>query len=80
VRAQARIAFRVLRVGAVRLRLYDVRGRLVTTLIDAPLAEGDYETTWRRTDERGARVPAGVYFARLDGAGGTSTRKLVVGH
>ncbi|MBN1424252.1 S8 family serine peptidase [Candidatus Fermentibacteria bacterium] len=47
------------------LRLYDLAGRLVTT-IAAPGSDGSYE--WAGTDDLGRPVGSGVYCARLAGA------------
>ena len=42
------------------LRVFDLRGRLVETLVDGPLPAGPHEVAW---DAHG--VPAGVYFVQL---------------
>jgi immune inhibitor A len=60
-----------------RLRIFDVRGRLV---LDRLLAAGQQLATWDGSDGRGQRVPAGPYFLRLEGSGPTLTRKVVLLH
>lgn len=52
--------------GPVRVLVFNVNGRLVRTLVDAPMDRGRYERTWDGRDETGAKVAAGVYFARLE--------------
>jgi len=47
------------------LELFDLRGRLVRTLLDAPCSAGPASVTWDLLDQAGAPVAAGVYFARL---------------
>ncbi len=65
--------------GHVALRIYDVAGRLVRTLIDAPLAAGfGQSATWDGLDAAGNRASSGVYFYRLEAAGHRYTRKMVV--
>jgi len=49
----------------VSLRIYDVAGRLVRTLVDAIQPPGIHVLGWDGTDERGSRVSSGVYFYRL---------------
>ncbi|MGH7726061.1 MAG: C25 family cysteine peptidase [Candidatus Eiseniibacteriota bacterium] len=44
------------------LRLYDVRGRAVRTIVDGIVPPGRYQATWDGTDAGGARVAPGVYF------------------
>ncbi len=50
--------------GPVRttLRFYDVRGRVVRTLVDGLVPPGRYAVQWDGRDDRGARVPPGVFF------------------
>jgi hypothetical protein len=52
--------------GPARLRIFDAAGREVGRPVDAVLESGVLETTWDGRDGRGARVPAGVYFYRLE--------------
>ena len=62
----------------MRLRIFDSRGRLVTVLAERRLPAGLHSVDWSGADARGRRVPAGVYFYRLDAGPTTQTRKLVV--
>ena len=62
----------------VRIALYDASGRLVRMIAEGPFEAGRHEHAWDGTDERGRRVPAGVYFVRADAAKGRATEKLVV--
>jgi glucose/arabinose dehydrogenase len=64
--------------GRTTLRLYDLAGRLVRTLVDEVLAEGEHETTWSGTDDGGRVVPAGSYLYRLECNGLATTRKLTL--
>ncbi len=72
------IGFDVAREGRIQLRIYDLRGRRVRTLIDAPLAAGGHQAVWDGRDERGDAVAAGVYLARLSAGGETRTAKAVL--
>jgi hypothetical protein len=77
-----RIEFDLAQDGQVSLTIYDVAGRLVRTLIDAPMTRGRYTgekaTVWDGFDNAGTRVSSGIYFYRLETAGFTDTRKMVV--
>ncbi|KPJ59268.1 MAG: hypothetical protein AMJ46_11915 [Latescibacteria bacterium DG_63] len=48
------------------LRIFDVQGRLVRTLLDSELSEGNHSAVWSGTDERGKTVTSGIYFLRLE--------------
>ena len=63
---------------AVRLAVFDVRGRRVRTILDRKLAPGRYEELWDGRDDHGQTLPSGVYFSRLDAADLRATRKLVL--
>ena len=62
----------------VRVRVFDMSGRVVKTLIDGEQPPGLYEMTWDGTDRAGRRVAAGIYPYRLDVAGTSFTRKMVL--
>jgi len=74
----ARIAFDVSARSRVELAIYDVSGRRVAVLVDRELEAGRYESVWNGRDREGRTASSGVYFCRLDAAGGTETRKLVL--
>jgi len=59
----------------VRLSVHDVAGRLIETLVDAPQQAGPHQIAWSGAV---ADAPSGVYFARLEAAGETEVRKVVV--
>ncbi|GEM_PF-2183972 len=60
----------------VNLSLYDVRGRLVVTLIDKPLPPGNHQVVWDGKDRSGETVPSGVYLSNLRIDGKQFIRKI----
>ena len=72
------LGFHVDRDGPVTLRVYDLQGRLVRTLVDGPLPAGRHQTRWDGRDRAGRTVPAGVYLARLDDGWRWRGRQLVL--
>jgi hypothetical protein len=50
----------------VSLRVYDVRGQLVRTLLDDRLSPGLNEVSWDGRDDAGRPAPSGVYVYRLE--------------
>jgi len=62
----------------VRLKVYDVSGRLVRTLHDGVHPAGHGKVVWNGRDERGGEVPSGLYFARLEIGGQRFTRKMML--
>ncbi len=62
--------------AAVDLAIYDVRGRLVTTLLRAVMNPGEHKVVWDGRGADGAPVSAGTYFSRLQSRGLALTRPL----
>ena len=50
----------------VKLRIYDVNGRMVRTLVNAQQVAGPHIAVWDGTDDSGHGVASGHYYARLD--------------
>jgi hypothetical protein len=78
VRGGATLRFTLPRAGRAMLVLFDVAGRRVRTLADGTRAAGEHAVAWDGRDDAGARLRAGVYFARLEHDGAAATRRLVV--
>lgn len=62
----------------VSLKVYNLRGQLVATLVDSPRPPGEYGVTWDGTDNNGCGLPSGVYFYRMNAGPFHSTRKMVL--
>jgi len=71
------IGFDLPQPGPVRLRVFDLRGRLVRTLVDENLAAGSYSLPWSGDDGSARAVAPGIYFYRLETPGFTATRKTL---
>jgi flagellar hook assembly protein FlgD len=71
------LRFELEKSADVSLRIYDVAGRLVTTLADARLPAGRHDLSWTGCTSRGEPAAAGVYFARLESSETNSVRRLV---
>ncbi|HOX26165.1 MAG TPA: FlgD immunoglobulin-like domain containing protein [Candidatus Krumholzibacteria bacterium] len=72
------IAFTLPHGGRVSLRVFDVRGRLVRTLVDGERAAGAHAVDWNGRDDRGAQAASGVYLYQLEAAGQTRQRSMLL--
>ena len=72
------IAFSAPRAGEVSVRIFNVRGELVRTLLDGRVEAGEHTVQWNGTDDRDAPVASGVYMYRVDGFGESFTRKMAL--
>ena len=71
-----KIVFRLERDAQATLRVFDVHGRLVRTLVDSYLAAGQRTVEWDGRDDRGHPLASGTYYMRLQG-GGTYVSRAV---
>lgn len=76
-RGSTGIRFDLGREDRVTLRIYDLRGRRVRTLIDGFRPAGSNPITWDGRDDQGRSVSAGVYVCQLDAGSVSASRKLV---
>jgi len=74
----AKIRFVLPAEGWARLALYDVAGRRVCTLFEGAMPSGPHVADWDGRDDRGAALPAAVYFARLESVGAVIRAKVVL--
>ena len=76
--AQTRIAYEINRPADVTLKVYDILGRYVTTLINATQTTGQQSVTWDGRDFRGIAVSSGVYFYRMKSGDTDQVRKMLL--
>jgi FlgD Ig-like domain len=64
--------------GSVRLSIFDASGRFVRDLVRDVRPAGEHEARWDGFTAAGTAASSGVYFVRLESAGETRTRKIVL--
>lgn len=64
--------------GQVTLRVHDVTGRLVRTLVDGRMEAGRHTSVWDGTDNLGGPAASGVYLYSLQSAQGSETKRMVL--
>ena len=62
----------------VTLKVYDIRGCLVRTLLSGSLNAGYHEVEWNGRDGNGHSVASGMYLYQLNSAGTVHTKKLLL--
>ena len=78
------IAFNVPADANVSVRVYDMLGREVATLVDGYHSAGRFITTWDATNSLGQTVASGIYLYRMDAqpvdgsAAFTAVKKMVL--
>jgi hypothetical protein len=71
------IAFDLQTASMVQVDLYDLAGRRVARLADAPMSAGAHQLKWA-SGSREHAIPRGIYFVRLVAGAGRATAKVVV--
>lgn len=70
-----KIRFEAPERSVARVSVFDVRGQRLRTF---PVQMGAGSLQWDGLDDNGRRLPSGVYFCRIDVAGSSATRKMVL--
>jgi hypothetical protein len=76
--SQTVIPFTLPQAGPVKLAVYDAAGRLIRTLVSGQRTAGRQHVTWDGRDGAGRVLASGAYFLRLEAAGATRVRTVVL--
>ena len=68
------INYSIPKTAWMSLSIYDIRGELVSTIIDEVMSPGDYSVTWKGNNFINRQMPTGIYFAIL------KTNKILISH
>jgi hypothetical protein len=60
-----RISFSLNQKADIRLKIFDVMGNEIVTLMDGTKSSGSYEIVWDGKDFKGNKVVSGIYIYRL---------------
>ena len=60
------IHFNIPNRSDVRVRIYDMDGKIVSTLADGMYGPGEHTVTWNAVDSQGEQVATGYYYYTLD--------------
>ena len=62
----------------VKLQIFDLKGRLIRTLVNKLQSPGRYISNWDATDMFGGVVSAGVYLYHIEAGKNSISRKLIL--
>lgn len=63
--------------GFVTLKIYNVTGQLVKTLVNEKLTQGKHTIEWNAKNDFGINLPTGIYFYRLQAGSSVKTSKMI---
>ncbi len=65
-------------LSAVSLRIYNILGKEVRTLVEGDQPPGNYQVVWDGKDSKGNSLSSGIYFYRLEAGEFAATRSMVL--
>ncbi len=71
------IQYTLKKPGNISLKIYDIQGRQIRTLLDVFQAEGSHTIVWDGKNDNKRDVPSGVYFCRLISGSYTHTIRMI---
>lgn len=77
-RSRANIEYALPEATNVTLKIYDMTGRPIRTLITGTQKAGQHKVSWDGRDDKGNETSNGIYFYRLETTTSTVTKKLTL--
>ena len=72
------IRYSIVSPSIVTLKIYDILGREVKTLVNQEQNNGTYEVNWNGDNEFGNKVSTGVYFYKIDAGTYSDVKKMLL--
>ena len=66
------------KAGDVSLKVFNVRGELVRTLVNGPMQAGEYSLIWDGKTDSGNQAASGVYFYETRANGQVKVTKMAL--
>ncbi|MBI4725752.1 T9SS type A sorting domain-containing protein [candidate division TA06 bacterium] len=70
------INYQLTKPGLATLKVYNIQGQAVKTLVNSIQSAGRHQAQWDGRDAAGNRASSGIYFVKLEAEGKTITRSL----
>ena len=74
----ANISYSIGKQSAVTLKIYNVQGQVIRTLVSNVMNPGNYTTHWDGKDEGGNKVSYGIYFYQIQTSNYLCNKKLIL--
>lgn len=71
------IRYSIARASNVSLRVYDMLGHEVKTLVQDTRGHGSFVETWNGTDNNGRLLPSGIYLMKFEAGKYSNTKRLI---
>ena len=74
---KTQIHFSCPRPSRISLKIYNLTGSLIKTVIDGEIERGDYTYFWDGANAGGSKVPSGIYFIQFNAGEYSKIQKLL---
>ena len=71
------IRYSIVEPGNVSIKIYDILGREIKTLVNQVKIAGTYSSTWNGDNNFGNKVSSGIYLYRMEAGLFIETRKMI---
>jgi len=72
------LTYSVLEKCNVTLKIYDISGTCIASLVDGQREKGSYAVEWNGKDEKGNSLASGIYLCKLAAGDQTISKKMVL--
>ena len=72
------IIYKIPKRSNVTLKIYDILGREIKTLINREIESGTHEIKWNGTDNNGMKAANGIYLYKIQADGFSKTMKAIL--
>jgi Tol biopolymer transport system component len=73
-----KVDFAVSKPGNVEVRVFNIRGELVKTIVNQWFPQGSHSVSWDGKTQSGGKAPSGIYYMRAKSNGSTDVIKAVL--
>ena len=72
------IEYKVPKPGFITIKIYNIKGEEVKTLINAEQTAGSYSVNWNGINNKGQQLSSGIYYYRIEAENYSQTRKMIL--
>jgi hypothetical protein len=62
----------------VRIEIFDIEGREISTVVNGDFSAGMHKAVWNGKDSFGRDVPTGIYLYKMEAGGFAKTRRMLL--
>ncbi len=72
------ITYSLAQAGPVSVKVYNMQGQLIRTLVDSHVSEGQHSVAWNGLNDKGEQVSSGMYFYKVTSNNETTTERMML--